>query len=113
MKITLSVIVAGGMPGSHIMPLTPVPLNTGTSCFDGPPIVSCAALAERGGKLTEPPDCFAHPFWNSVRDRIAGKAVDMRHQGFFGAAMLHMSELEYTGITERMAALDQRFTQRT
>jgi len=105
--------VAGGMRGSHNMPLMPVPLNTGTSYFDGPPIVSCAALAEHGGRLTEPLDCFAHPFWNSVRDRIAAKAVDMRRQGFFGAAMLPMSELEYTGITERLAALDQRFKLRT
>jgi fructose 1,6-bisphosphate aldolase/phosphatase len=113
MKITLSVIVAGGMRGSHNMPLMPALLNTGTSYFDGPPIVGCAALAEHGGKLTEPPDCFAHPFWKSVHDRIAGKAMDMRHQGFFGAAMLPMSELEYPGITERMAALDQHFRLRT
>ena len=36
---------AGCMRGSHQMPLMPVPLNTGTSYFDGPPIVSCAAFA--------------------------------------------------------------------
>ena len=33
----------------------------------------------------------------------------MRRQGFFGAAMLPMSELEYTGITEMMARLDEGF----
>jgi fructose 1,6-bisphosphate aldolase/phosphatase len=33
----------------------------------------------------------------------------MRRQGFFGAAMLPMSELEYTGITEKLAALEGRF----
>jgi fructose 1,6-bisphosphate aldolase/phosphatase len=101
--------VAGGMRGSHNMPLMPVPLNTGTSYFDGPPLVSCAALSVHEGKLTEPLDCFGHPFWDEVRGRVAGKAMEMRRQGFFGAAMLPMSELEYTGITEALAALERRF----
>lgn len=104
--------VAGCMRGSHQMPLMPVLLNSGISYFDGPPVVSCAAFAEHGGKLTEPLDAFAHPFWNSVRDRVAGKAQEMRRQGFFGAAMLPMSELEYTGIMEKLAVLDTRFTVR-
>jgi fructose 1,6-bisphosphate aldolase/phosphatase len=104
--------VAGGMRGSHNMPLMPVARNTGTSYFDGPPLVSCAAFAMHGGKLTEPLDAFAHPFWDSVRDRAAEKSLEMRRQGFFGAAMLPMSELEYTGITERLSKLDQRFRMR-
>jgi len=54
-------------------------------------------------------DAFAHPFWNSVRDHVAGKAQEMRRQGFVGAAMLPMSELEYTGIIERLRVLDGRF----
>jgi len=37
----------------------------------------------------------------------------MRRQGFVGTAMLPMSELEYTGIAEKMKALDQRFAVRT
>ena len=101
--------VAGGMRGSHNMPLMPVPQNTGTSYFDGPPLVSCAALSVHEGRFTEPLDAFAHPFWNEVRSRVAAKAMDMRRQGFFGAAMLPMSELEYTGITEMLAGLDGRF----
>jgi fructose 1,6-bisphosphate aldolase/phosphatase len=101
--------VAGGMRGSHNMPLMPVPQNTGTSYFDGPPLVSCAALSVHEGRFTEPLDAFAHPFWNEVRGRVAAKAMDMRRQGFFGAAMLPMSELEYTGITEMLARLDGRF----
>ena len=36
--------VGGGMRGSHQMPLMPVPMNTGVSYFDGPPIVSCAGF---------------------------------------------------------------------
>jgi len=101
--------VAGGMRGSHNMPLMPVALNTGTSYFDGPPLVSCAAFSEHNGVLSEPQDCFAHPFWNAVRDRVAVKAIEMRRQGFFGAAMLPMSELEYTGVVQKLAQLDGHF----
>jgi fructose 1,6-bisphosphate aldolase/phosphatase len=101
--------VAGGMRGSHQMPLMPVPLNSSTSYFDGPPVVSCAAFAVHEGRFTEPIDAFAHPFWNSVRDRISEKSIEMRRQGFSGPAMLPMSELEYTGVMEKLEELDKRF----
>jgi len=101
--------VAGCMRGSHQMPLMPVPLGSGISYFDGPPVVSCAAFAMHEGKMTEAVDAFAHPFWERVRDRVSDKAMEMRRQGFFGAAMLPMSELEYTGIMEKLATLDGRF----
>ncbi len=104
--------VAGGMRGSHQMPLMPVGLNSGISYFDGPPVVSCAAFAMHEGRLTEAVDAFAHPFWDKVRDRVADKAMEMRRQGFVGAAMLPMSELEYTGIMEKLEALQPRFTVR-
>jgi fructose 1,6-bisphosphate aldolase/phosphatase len=91
------------------MPLMPVPLNSGTSYFDGPPLVSCAAYAMHAGHLTEAWDAFAHPFWNTIRDKVADKAVDIRRQGFVGAAMLPMAELEYTGIMEKLAAIEPRF----
>lgn len=35
--------------------------------------------------------------------------MKMRQQGFVGAAMLPMSELEYTGIRETLGDLDKRF----
>jgi fructose 1,6-bisphosphate aldolase/phosphatase len=108
----LGAYVAGGMRGSHQMPLMPVILNSGISYFDGPPVVSCAAFSVHEGKLTEPIDAFAHPFWDEVRNRVAAKAIDMRRQGFFGAAMLPMSELEYTGIMDKLASLEERFTVR-
>jgi fructose 1,6-bisphosphate aldolase/phosphatase len=101
--------VAGAMRGSHVMPLMPVRLDANISFFDGPPIVSCAAFAVHGGKLTEPADAFAHPFWDHVRAEAAAKAIGIRRQGFFGPAMLPMSELEYTGITDTLEALDRRF----
>jgi fructose 1,6-bisphosphate aldolase/phosphatase len=108
----LGPFVAGGMRGSHQMPLMPVTLNSGISYFDGPPVVSCAAFCVHDGKLTEPVDAFAHPFWDEVRGRVSAKAVDMRRQGFFGAAMLPMSELEYTGIMDKLASLESRFSVR-
>jgi fructose 1,6-bisphosphate aldolase/phosphatase len=37
----------------------------------------------------------------------------MRRQGFFGAAMLPMAELEYTGIMEKLAKLEPRFVVRS
>lgn len=101
--------VAGGMRGSHNLPLMPVHRDSGISYFDGPPSVSCVAFAVHEGSLTEPADCFTSPFWNTVRDRVSEKAMEMRHQGFFGAAMLPMNELEYTGIVKRIAELDDRF----
>ncbi len=104
--------VAGGMRGSHQMPLMPVGLDSGISYFDGPPVVSCAAFAMHEGRLTEAVDAFAHPFWDRIRNRVADKAVEMRRQGFMGAAMLPMSELEYTGIMEKLDALQPRFTVR-
>jgi fructose 1,6-bisphosphate aldolase/phosphatase len=64
------------------------------------------------GKLTGPVDAFDHPFWDAVRGHVADKAAEMRKQGFFGAAMLPMAELEYTGIMEKLAMLDGRFTVR-
>ncbi|MGK7876080.1 MAG: fructose-1,6-bisphosphate aldolase/phosphatase [Xenococcaceae cyanobacterium] len=102
--------VAGCMRGSHQMPLMPVSLNSGISYFDGPTVVSCAAFCMHEGKLTEAVDAFAHPFWNTVRDKVANKAIEIRRQGFFGAAMLPMTELEYTGIKEKLEVLDKRFT---
>ena len=105
-------LVAGGMRGSHNMPLMPVPLEAGISYFDGPPVISCAAFCVHDGRLTEPQDCFAHPFWNHVRDRVAAKAIDIRRQGCFGAAMLPMDELEYTGITTQLERLEPRFVVR-
>jgi fructose 1,6-bisphosphate aldolase/phosphatase len=104
--------VAGGMRGSHNLPLMPVRQNTGISYFDGPPSVSCCAFSVHDGRLTEPSDCFGSPFWDTVRGHVSNKAIEIRRQGFFGAAMLSMDELEYTGIVERLHDLQPRFTAR-
>jgi len=102
--------VNGAMRGSHVGPFMPVPHGTGTSYFDGPPLVSCLGFCVHDGRLTEPVDLFAHPFWDTVRARAAEKALEMRRQGFSGAAMLPYSELEYGGIVAILNKLDARFT---
>jgi fructose 1,6-bisphosphate aldolase/phosphatase len=58
-------------------------------------------------------DVFDHPFWDYVREKVARKAIELRGQGFSGAAMLPDSELEYGGIVERMEKLDKLFKIRT
>jgi fructose 1,6-bisphosphate aldolase/phosphatase len=104
--------VGGGMRGSHQMPLMPVLQNTGISYFDGPPVVSCAGFSVHHGRLAETVDCFEQAFWDTVRNHVAEKAMEMRRQGFVGTAMLPMNELEYTGITQKLQQLDKRFTVR-
>ena len=106
---TIGHFVAGFMRGSHHGALMPVAKNTGTSFFDGPPIVSCLAFCVKNGKLTEPADPFNHPYWEHVRTKVAAKCEDLRRQGFFGPAMLPFSELEYGGIVDRLKKMDSRF----
>lgn len=101
--------VAGFMRGSHVGPLMPVRRNSPVSFFDGPPMVSCLAFCVREGKFTEPADAFDHPLWEEVRMQAARKALEIRRQGFYGCAMLPYSELEYGGIVEKMAKLEERF----
>lgn len=102
--------VGGFMLGSHVGPLMPVRHGTGCSYFDGPPIVSCWGFCVKEGRLTESVDLFDHPFWDSVRTRAADKAMEIRRQGFSGAAMLPYSELEYGGIVRILEKLEPRFT---
>ena len=104
--------VGGFMRGSHVGPLMPVPHGTGCSFFDGPPIVSCFGFCVHDGKLTETVDLFDHPFWRSVQDR-AGKALEIRQQGFSGPAMLSYGEFKYGGIVSILDRLDTKFKLRS
>lgn len=106
---TLGHYVSGFMRGSHTGPLMPVKKNSPISFFDGPPIVSCLAFSIKNGKLTRPADVFDQPYWDYVREKVAKKAEEIRKQGFFGAAMLPYSELEYGGIVETLKKLEKRF----
>lgn len=104
--------VGGFMRGSHVGPLMPVRQNTTCSYFDGPPIVSCWGYCVHKGKFTETVDLFDHPFWDEVRSRAAVKAMEIRHQGFSGPAMLPYAELEYGGIVKILESLQSRFVTR-
>ncbi|MBI4483261.1 MAG: fructose 1,6-bisphosphatase [Acidobacteria bacterium] len=104
--------VAGTMRGSHTGPLMPVKQNSTISFFDGPPIVSCAALCVHNGKFTEAVDAFDHPFWDQVRSQVSLKAMEIRKQGFSGIAMLPYDDLEYGGIVEKMKKIDKKFVVR-
>jgi fructose 1,6-bisphosphate aldolase/phosphatase len=108
----ISPLVAGFMRGSHTGPLMPVKQNGTISYFDGPPVVTCAAYCIQKGKLTEPADAFDHPFWDYIRNETSRKALELRRQGFYGAAMLPYTELEYGGIVDKMEKLDGRFVVR-
>lgn len=101
--------VAGFMRGSHIGPLMPVKKNTPVSYFDGPPVVSGLAFCVHNGKFTEPADVFDQPFWDYIRQEVSKKSLEIRRQGFSGAAMLPYTELEYGGIVEKMEKLEKRF----
>ena len=106
---TFGHFVAGCMRGSHNMPLLPVKKNSSISFFDGPPIVSCLGFCLKNGKLTEPVDAFDQPYWDYIRNKVSQKAEQMRQQGFYGAAMLPQTELEYGGIMETLKKLEKRF----
>ncbi len=106
---TIGHFVSGFMRGSHNGPLMPVKKNSSISYFDGPPIISCLAFSMKEGKLTEPADCFDQPYWDYVRNKVSQKAEEMRRQGFSGAAMLPMTELEYTGVMETLKELEKKF----
>jgi hypothetical protein len=52
--------------------------------------LALSVIKASAGVRARPPcaaiDAFAHPFWNTVREDVADKAMEMRRQGFFGAA---------------------------
>ncbi len=110
---TTAHLVGGDARGSHNMPLMPVALNTavaGTYCL---PLVACAAYSVTAeGKLSEREDMFGNPAWDATRLKAQRRAEEIRQQGYFGAAMLPTSELEYGAIRDVLADLEKRFEER-
>ena len=103
--------VGGDARGSHVMPLMPVPLNTavtGPYCL---PLVSCIGLSvNKTGYFSDSyVDFFDNPVWDVVRRRAQEKGIDMRSQGWSGAAMLPYTELEYGGFRDTVGGLLERF----
>ncbi len=107
---TTAHFVAGDARGSHHMPLMPVAINTavtGPYCL---PLVACMAYSvTKEGRLSEGVDMFGNPVWDATRLKAQRKGEEMRHQGFFGPAMLPMSELEYSAFRDVLGELEKEF----
>jgi fructose 1,6-bisphosphate aldolase/phosphatase len=93
------------------MPLMPVALNTAVTGLYCLPIVSCVGFSvDRDGRFADAQiDFFDNPAWDEVRRRAQVKAMEMRNQGWSGAAMLPYSELEYGGFRDTVTGLLKRF----
>ncbi|MBM3585939.1 MAG: fructose 1,6-bisphosphatase [Alphaproteobacteria bacterium] len=106
--------VGGDARGSHVMPLMPVALNTpvaGVYCL---PIISCIGFSvDRAGHFSDQYiDFFGDVAWDDARLRAQQKALEMRAQGWSGAAMLPYAELEYSGFRDTVTGLVNRFKYR-
>lgn len=104
--------VGGDARGSHVMPLMPVPVNTAVTGLYCLPIVSCVGFSmDRNGRFSDSyTDFFDNPAWDWVRLKAQEKGIEMRSQGWSGAAMLPYSELEYGGFRTTVTNLLERFT---
>jgi len=103
--------VGGDARGSHVMPLMPVPINTPVTGLYCLPLVSCLGFSLNAqGKFSDSYiDFFDNPAWDVVRHKAQEKGIEMRSQGWSGAAMLPYSELEYSGFRTTVTNLVNRF----
>lgn len=103
--------VGGDARGSHVMPIMPVALNTPVTGLYCLPIVSAIGFSvDKDGRFSKNHvDFFGNVAWDYVRLQVQQKGVDMRRQGWSGAAMLPYGELEYGGIKNIIKELDDRF----
>ena len=103
--------VGGDARGSHVMPLMPVALNTAVTGIYCLPLVSCVGFSiDTAGHFSDSTiDMFDNVAWDSVRFRAQEKAMEMRSQGWSGAAMLPYTELEYSGFRTVVEDLVGRF----
>jgi fructose 1,6-bisphosphate aldolase/phosphatase len=103
-------LVAGWMRGSHVGPLTPVPLRQ-SQCtrFDGPPRVIGLGFQLANGALVGPSDLFDDVAFEYARAKAMEVADYMRRHGPFMPARLDPGEMEYTTLPEVLKALEGRF----
>jgi fructose 1,6-bisphosphate aldolase/phosphatase len=106
--------VTGDARGSHVMPITPMPINSEVRFAYCQPIVSAigCSVDAQGHFSSEATDFFADPLWDDVRREAVTKGLGMRRQGWFGAAMAHNAELAYTGLVDIQQELQSRFVVR-
>ena len=103
--------IGGDARGSHVMPLMPVPINTSVTGMYCLPLVSCVgfSIAADGTFSDSSIDFFDNPSWDHVRLLAQQKGIEMRSQGWSGAAMLPYGELEYSGFRQSIGDLVDRF----
>ena len=107
--------IGGDARGSHVMPLMPVAINTAVTGMYCLPLISCVGFSiSAGGKFSESStDFFDNPAWDYTRQLAQQKGIEMRSQGWSGAAMLPYGELEYSGFRHSIGDLVARFAIRT
>lgn len=101
-------LVAGGMRGSHRVPLMPVKVGTSVSDSDGPAVVSSQVICSCGGVLSNPEDGFDQPTWDEARRKAANIATWLRSIEPDGTT-LPPHEIEYHGIQDTVKQLQSRF----
>jgi fructose 1,6-bisphosphate aldolase/phosphatase len=103
--------IGGDARGSHVMPLMPVPINTAVTGMYCLPLVSCIGFSlSKEGKFSDSfADFFDNPAWDHVRMLAQQKGIEMRSQGWSGAAMLPYTELEYSGFRQSVTNLVAQF----
>ncbi len=103
--------IGGDARGSHNMPLMPVAINTPVTGMYCLPLVSCVgfSIAADGTFSDSSIDFFDNPSWDHVRLLAQQKGIEMRSQGWSGAAMLPYGELEYSGFRQSIGDLVARF----
>lgn len=89
----------------------PVALNTAVTGIYCLPLVSCVGFSINGvGRFSETyVDFFDNVAWDVTRRRAQEKGMEMRSQGWSGAAMLPYTELEYGGFRDTIEGLLKRF----
>lgn len=103
--------IGGDARGSHVMPLMPVPINTAVTGMYCLPLVSCIGFSlSKEGKFSDSfADFFDNQSWDHVRMLAQQKGIEMRSQGWSGAAMLPYTELEYSGFRQSVTNLVSQF----
>ena len=103
--------IGGDARGSHVMPLMPVAINTPVTGMYCLPLVSCVgfSLAADGTFSSGYADFFDNVSWDYTRLKAQEKGIEMRAQGWSGAAMLPYGELEYSGFRQSIGDLLEQF----
>lgn len=103
-------LVAGGMRGSHNVPLMPVSIKDAhPTRFDAPARVIALGFQLNDGKLQGPIDLFDDPAFDFARQKCNEIMDYIRKHGTFEPHRLPLDEMEYTTLPEVKKKLEKRF----